>query len=162
MTCESKNNAHLLNPLGATFIRLNELGTYVVKITRLMSIFTSKKVYNFWKKKSADKIWSKKDKGMKVSPPMPNRVKEKTLWQCLGVDQGYLLRGFVNWSGAASFDKSFSIFFLYFFNLKQKTAFTNNVWINGFQLEQKSYLKTCNVKQFCYVINCVLLSREYK
>ena len=38
-----------------------------------MSIFTSKKDL-----KSADKIWSKKDKKIKVSPQMPFRVKEWT------------------------------------------------------------------------------------
>ena len=48
-----------------------------VKITRLMSIFTSNKVWKFLKKKSADKIWFNKDKGIKMSSPMPNRVKER-------------------------------------------------------------------------------------
>jgi hypothetical protein len=38
-----------------------------------MSIFTSKKVWNFLIK-TADKIWSKKDKGWKVSSLMPIRI----------------------------------------------------------------------------------------
>ena len=32
------------------------------------------------KKKSSDKIWSKKDKGVKVSPPVPNRVNILIFW----------------------------------------------------------------------------------
>ena len=40
-----------------------------------MSIFTSQKVWNFFYKKSADKFWSKKDKEIKVSTPVQNRVK---------------------------------------------------------------------------------------
>ena len=37
-------------------------------------ILALKKMF-FLKKKSADKIWSKKGEGIKVSPPVPNRVK---------------------------------------------------------------------------------------
>ena len=33
-------------------------------------------------KKSVDKIWSKKDKGIKVSPPVPNGVK---IWKILPI-----------------------------------------------------------------------------
>ena len=44
MSYESKKNAHLLRHLGASFIRPNELGR--VKLTLLMSMFTSK---IFWK-----------------------------------------------------------------------------------------------------------------
>ena len=40
-----------------------------VKLTRLMSIFTS--VWEIFDRNSADKIWSKKDKEIKVSPLMP-------------------------------------------------------------------------------------------
>ena len=37
--------------------------------------FHLQKSLEIFEKKSADKIWSKKDKGIKVSPPVPNRVK---------------------------------------------------------------------------------------
>ena len=37
--------------------------------------FHLQKSLKIFEKKSADKIWSKKDKGIKVSPPVPNRVK---------------------------------------------------------------------------------------
>ena len=40
-----------------------------------MSIFYLQKGFE---KKSADKIWSKKDKEIKVSPPVPNRVKSRS------------------------------------------------------------------------------------
>ena len=45
-----------------------------------MLIFTSKKVLNFLKKKSADKIWSNKFKRIKMSCPVPDRV--KAAWLC--------------------------------------------------------------------------------
>ena len=51
-----------------------------VKLTRLVSIFTSKKVWNFLIKKSAEKIWSKKEKGWKVPCLMPIRVNSPHLW----------------------------------------------------------------------------------
>ena len=44
-----------------------------------MSIFASKNVWKFLIKRSADKIWSKKDKEIKVSPLMPIRGKELNL-----------------------------------------------------------------------------------
>ena len=45
-----------------------------VKLTRLMSIFTyHQKSLEIFEKNSADKIWSKKDKRIKVSPPVPNK-----------------------------------------------------------------------------------------
>ena len=40
--------------------------------------FHLQKSLEIFEKNSADKIWSKKDKGIKVSPPMPNRVKQPT------------------------------------------------------------------------------------
>ena len=49
----------------------------VVKLTRLMSMFTSKKVWKFLIKNSADKIWFKIEKEIKVLPLMPIRVKTK-------------------------------------------------------------------------------------
>ena len=38
-----------------------------------MSIFTSKKSLEIFNKNSADKIWSKNDEGIEVSPLMPIR-----------------------------------------------------------------------------------------
>ena len=74
MTYESKKNAHLSRHLGAFFIRLNELGCEGVKLTRLVSIFTSKKSLEIFDKNSADKIRYKKDKRVE-SALMPIRVK---------------------------------------------------------------------------------------
>ena len=42
------------------------------KLTQFMSIFTSKKVKNFLKEKSVDKIWSKKRQGDKSISPHAN------------------------------------------------------------------------------------------
>ena len=44
-----------------------------------MSIFISKKVWKFLKKKSADKIWSNKGKGIKM--PLPPSQIELSVWQ---------------------------------------------------------------------------------
>ena len=52
MGSESKKDAHLSNQ-GATFIRLNELER--VSNNRLISIFTSKRVWKFLKKKQLTK-----------------------------------------------------------------------------------------------------------
>ena len=41
--------------------------------------FHLQKGFEMFEIKSADKIWSKKDKGMKVSPPVPNRVKVQVI-----------------------------------------------------------------------------------
>ena len=63
-----------------------------VKSTWLMSIFTSKKVWKFLIKKSADKIWSKNHKEVKVSPLMPISV--ITLTQSIIKGVGLLIRLF--------------------------------------------------------------------
>ena len=51
-----------------------------VKLTRLMSIFTSKKVWKFLIKIQLPKIWFKKDKRWKVPCLMPIRVKQISKW----------------------------------------------------------------------------------
>ena len=53
-----------------------------VKLTRLMSIFTSKKSLEIFDKNSADKVCSKKDRGWKVPSLMSIRVKCIRLWNC--------------------------------------------------------------------------------
>ena len=50
-----------------------------VKLTRLMSIFTYKKVWNFFYKKSAEKSDPKKTRGWKVPCLMPIRVNDNKL-----------------------------------------------------------------------------------
>ena len=71
MSYESKKNAHLWRHLGVFFIRLNEL----VKLTRLMSIFTSKKFGNFYQKNQLIKSNPKITREVKVPCIMPIRVK---------------------------------------------------------------------------------------
>ena len=59
-----------------------------------MSIFTSKKGLEIVDKNSADKIWSKKDKEIKVSPLLPIRVKSYAaigFKQILSVDDKVML-----------------------------------------------------------------------
>ena len=51
-----------------------------VKITQFISIFPSKRVWKF-KKKSADKIWSNKDKRVKMPCPVPARLKVFWWWE---------------------------------------------------------------------------------
>ena len=50
--------------------------------------FHLQKSLEIFDKNSAYKIWSKKDKGMKVSPPVPNRVK----MQLLRIDNTHFYR----------------------------------------------------------------------
>ena len=68
MTCECMKNAHLQNSLGVTFIRFNELGRASKNLIDVN--FHLQKSLGIFKIKSSDK----KDKGIKVSPPVPNRV----------------------------------------------------------------------------------------
>ena len=51
----------------------------------MISIFTSKIFWNFFDKISADKIWYKKDKEIKVSHIMPIRVKRWTIWVIISI-----------------------------------------------------------------------------
>ena len=56
----------------ANFLKLNELGR--VSNNLIDVNFYLQKSLEIFDKHSADKISSKKDKGIKVSPPLPNRV----------------------------------------------------------------------------------------
>ena len=67
MSSERKKSSSL-EPSRSTFYK-TQWALHSVKLTRLMSIFTSKKVFE---KKSADKIWSKKDKGIESALPRAN------------------------------------------------------------------------------------------
>ena len=68
MSYESKKNAHLYYHQWEFFIRLNE------PINPIDVNFHLQKSLEIFDKNSADKIWSKKDKEMKVSPLMPIRA----------------------------------------------------------------------------------------
>ena len=49
--------------------------SFECQINRIDINFYLQKSLEIFEKNSADKIWSKKGKGIKVSPPVPNRVK---------------------------------------------------------------------------------------
>ena len=66
MSSENKKNAHLQSPL--------EAGWQDVKLTRLMSIFTSKKGWKFFIQIQLTKSNPKITRGVKVTCLMPNRV----------------------------------------------------------------------------------------
>ena len=80
--CDWYYPERLLNLIGMTFERKENAQGQLLKDSinwagcqnNLMSIFTSIKVWKFWKK-SADQIWSKNIK-IKVSTLMPIRVEE--------------------------------------------------------------------------------------
>ena len=88
MTLENQEKCWSLEPPRGNFYK-TQLAGLNVKITRLMSILTSKKIWKNLKKKSADKIWSHKDKGIKNVPPpcqiglihIQSVVKENRDWQ---------------------------------------------------------------------------------
>jgi hypothetical protein len=79
-----------------------------VKLTKLMSIFSSKKVLEIFDKNSAGKTWSKKNNGWKVPSLMPIKVKGAFLFL-----RGKLIRKlFVKLLGFSLISTYFSIHYI--------------------------------------------------
>ena len=66
-----EKNCSSLQPPRETYIRLNE----GCQNNSIDLNFHLQKSLEIFEKKSADKIWSNKDKGIKMSLPVPNRDK---------------------------------------------------------------------------------------
>ena len=67
MTCESKKMLIFRAPKGQ--LLLDSMSWPGCQNNQIDVNFYLQKSWEIFEKKSADKIWSKKDKGIKVSPP---------------------------------------------------------------------------------------------
>ena len=91
------------------------------------------------------------------------------------LDQGNLLRGIVNWSGAACTDGQVcqmdqinsvsNIFSL--FQIENPPLFTNNIGplsfpFGNYFFEIIMYQKDCNLEPFCFLTRSVLLRKEHE
>ena len=63
-----------LEPPRGNFYKTQWAGQGVNCVIYTIDVNFNHKSLEIFEIKSADKIWSKKDKGIKVSPPVPNRV----------------------------------------------------------------------------------------